>query len=240
MRGVIHAHSYHSHDSLVRIDKLIDRAVEEELDFFILTDHDTINGSLELRRRLAERGIHLIAPIAAEYKTEYGDIIAAFITREVKEREFSKFVAEVKRQGGLLMLPHAYEAHPLDHIAEIVKPMDLIEVFNSRCTDAQDLNCSNLATEYNKLVFFGSDSHLESELCNVTVEIDGECSEEGVKHAITYNEMRIFKGEKISIRNLRFSQLIKAVKKKRLGVFYRNIVAILIDAFRLGWQKRVG
>ena len=69
MKGIIHLHSSFSHDAINKIDKIIDKALENDLDFIILTDHDTINGSLALRKRIKERKLNLIAPIAAEYKT---------------------------------------------------------------------------------------------------------------------------------------------------------------------------
>ena len=239
MKGVIHAHSKYSFDSLTRIDRIIDRAVEENLDFIILTDHDTINGSLDLRRRVAEREINLIVPVAAEYKTEHGDIIAVFISDEIDDMNFEKFITEVKRQGGILMLPHPYEAHPVNLIYDIANSMDLVETYNARCTPKQDLKSSKLAVKVNKPEYFGSDSHLESELCNVIVSVDGESSEEGLKNSLLYNKIELVTAEKIYLRNVRFSQFIKATKQRRIGVFYRNGIALIIDTIRNGWNQRV-
>ena len=49
MKGSIHFHSNESYDSMNSIDKIIDKAMLNNLDFIILTDHDTIEGSLKLR-----------------------------------------------------------------------------------------------------------------------------------------------------------------------------------------------
>jgi len=81
MKGIIHLHSFHSYDSAIGIDSIIDFAISNELDFIILTDHDSISGSLALRQRIEELGLSIIVPIAAEYCTEYGDVIESSIYR---------------------------------------------------------------------------------------------------------------------------------------------------------------
>ena len=121
MKGVIHFHSNYSYDSINSLDSIIDKAIAEELDFLILTDHDTAYGSLALKRRVAEREAHLIVPMAAEYKTEYGDIIAAFISHEIQDMSFINFIEQVKKQNGVLLLPHPYEGHPKNLIETIAK-----------------------------------------------------------------------------------------------------------------------
>ena len=45
-KGIIHCHSNHSYDSIVSIKKFI-TCKNNELDFVILTDHNTIDGSLD-------------------------------------------------------------------------------------------------------------------------------------------------------------------------------------------------
>ena len=52
MLGVIHCHSKYSYDSVTTIDQLIQFIEKNQLDFFILTDHDSIQGSVELRKEL--------------------------------------------------------------------------------------------------------------------------------------------------------------------------------------------
>ena len=105
LRGIIHCHSKYSYDSLTSISAYLKVAQRQSLDFIVLTDHDTIAGSQALKAAAALRLPHLQVPIAAEYYTDEGDVIAAFIEGEVRARKFTDFVTEVREQNGLLLLP---------------------------------------------------------------------------------------------------------------------------------------
>ena len=240
MKGFIHAHSKYSYDSLNDMDLILDKAIENELDFIILTDHDTINGSLHLNRRAQERNLNLIIPKAAEYKTEYGDIIAAFIDHEIHETNFENFIYEVTRQNGILMLPHPYQSHPIEMLEYIASKMDIIEVFNARCTQEQDIKAELLAKNTNKPVFYGSDAHLKNELCNVIISIEtSEKNEASLKEALLNNKISLISKDKIYLRGIRFSQFIKAFKRKSISILYRNATALIIDLIRYGWNKKI-
>jgi len=83
-KGIIHCHSNHSYDSIVSIKEIYDFAKNNELDFVILTDHNTIDGSLELRDYVKNKNdTKLKVPVAAEYKTELGDVIVVFNKSEL-------------------------------------------------------------------------------------------------------------------------------------------------------------
>ena len=240
MKGFIHAHSKYSYDSLNSIDQIINKALEHQLDFIILTDHENINGSLELRKRIKERNLNLIAPVAAEYKTEYGDIIAAFIQDEVIDMRFTNFVNEVKRQDGLLMLPHPYQSHPITKLDHIATKMDIIEIYNSRCSEEQDLKAKNLASKLGKPYFYGSDAHLKNELCNVIISIEAEAiNESSLKEALLKNKISLVSKDKIYLRGIRFSQIIKSIKTRKLKILYNNFIALIIDTVRFGWNKKI-
>ena len=239
MKGVIHFHSCFSHDSINQMDSIIDKALEEDLDFLILTDHETIDGSLALRKRVEERGVKLIVPIAAEYKTDCGDFIAAFIRSEIDFASLDDFINEVRNQDGLLLLPHPYEGHPIEHMEKLVKNADLIETFNPRCTKYQDSMALEIASKHNKQTYYGSDAHLQSELCNVVVTVSGEPSEMNLKDALTKEKIIPLSYQKTFSRNITFSQFIKSFKRKKARIFFRNLVGLLIDTIRLGWNNKV-
>ena len=48
-RGLIHFHSCYSYDSILSIKNIVSFAIENDLNFLILTDHDNINGSKVLK-----------------------------------------------------------------------------------------------------------------------------------------------------------------------------------------------
>ena len=240
MKGSIHFHSNESYDSMNSIDKIIDKAMLNNLDFIILTDHDTIEGSMKLRKRVKERGLDLIVPIAAEYKTEFGDIIAAFISKEIHETDFESFVKEVLNQEGLLMLPHPFEAHSEDKIEFIGSKMHLIETFNGRCNSSQDLRSKHLSKKLKKPEFFGSDAHLQKELFNVIVSLKTDKkNEKSLKKSLLDKKMQAIKSQKTFKRYITISQIIKGLKRKNIKIVLKNIFVLAVDTIRLGWSKKI-
>ena len=239
MKGVIHFHSEYSHDSANSLDTIIDKAIANNLDFLILTDHENIKGSIRLKNRILERGLDIIVPVAAEYKTDFGDVIAAFISEDIKNMNLSSFVNEVRDQEGVLILPHPFQGHPEEKLEEIVKEVDLVEIYNPRCTHFQDKQAKDLAIKYGKSTYYGSDAHLKKELCNVIVSIECERSEEALKYALLEKSVKPLIFSKTFYRFITFSQIIKAFKRKSIRIFYRNFIGLIIDTIRLGWSKRV-
>ena len=78
-KGIIHCHSLYSYDSMQKLKKFMN-FVKRKARFIILTDHDTIKGSVELKKYAVSKNDHdLAVPVAAEYKTEFGDLIVAFL-----------------------------------------------------------------------------------------------------------------------------------------------------------------
>ena len=169
LRGIIHFHSRYSPDSMTTIGRIIAVAKRLSLDFMILTDHDTTRGSVELARRAEAMGLPLEIPMAAEYKTEHGDIIAAFLKREVVSRDISSFVAEVEEQGGLILLPHPFVNH--NEIELLASCAHMIEAFNGRYGEAENEAAYELAVRHRKPYYFASDGHSATGLLKVVLSV---------------------------------------------------------------------
>ena len=128
-RGLIHFHSRYSFDSILSIKSIVNFALSENLNFLVLTDHDTIEGSVKLKEYIENKGYDIEVLIAAEYCTEYGDVIALDIKYEIKDMNFNNFISLVKEQEGYILFPHPYVGHK--NLEEIANQADLIETFNS-------------------------------------------------------------------------------------------------------------
>ena len=74
-KGVFHFHSKYSFDSNTSISKIVDIIEDYKLDFVVLTDHNSVMGSLKLNEEIKRRQLNVDVPIAVEYSTECGDII---------------------------------------------------------------------------------------------------------------------------------------------------------------------
>ncbi|MGH7988472.1 MAG: PHP domain-containing protein [Candidatus Binataceae bacterium] len=169
-RGIIHCHSHYSHDSLVSTRSYLRAARHHKLDFIILTDHDSVAGARELKSAAARQMPELTVPLAAEYLTDQGDVIAAFIEQEIRPRNFADFIRAARDANAVLMLPHPYVGHRSpERIAERV---DLIEVVNCRTSSARNARALELANSLGKPVYAGSDAHFARSIDNAIVELD--------------------------------------------------------------------
>ena len=174
LSGIIHCHSQYSYDSLTPISAYLKIAQRQNLDFIILTDHDTIAGSRALKAAAALRLPHLQVPIAAEYQTDEGDVIAAFLDRDVRARKFTDFVTEVREQSGLLLLPHPYVGHRAPE--KVAAACDLVEVFNCRSRESKNSRAYELARSLGKHGYAAADAHFARSICGAVVEVENRGS----------------------------------------------------------------
>jgi predicted metal-dependent phosphoesterase TrpH len=217
-RGIIHCHSQYSYDSLTSISAYLKIAQRQSLDFIILTDHDTIAGSQALKAAATRRLPHLQVPIAAEYQTDEGDVIAAFIDGEVRARKFTDFVREVREQNGLLLLPHPYVGHPAPDL--VAAACDLVEVFNCRTRESKNSRAYELARSLGKHGYAGADAHFARSICSAVVEVENRGSLRGS----ILNGSPSWKTPRPTSRwEFGASQLIKAWKRRDAALALRML-----------------
>jgi predicted metal-dependent phosphoesterase TrpH len=217
LRGIIHFHTFHSFDATTRPRDIAKFAQKNALDFVVVTDHDTCAGSLDVAKEAAALGLNLECPMAAEYKTSLGDVVAIFLKEEIKAREIDAFIAEARAQGAVLLLPHPYVSHKeVDKLAGLV---DGIEIFNSRNKPSSDDKARDLATRLGMRTYMASDAHFPKSLgcAIVTIPNGGGLRESLLKHdAVAENPSRCSRWE------LKASQFVGSYKTKGLkGVLQR-------------------
>lgn len=211
LRGAIHCHSRYSFDCATSPRAYLRAARKLKLDFIILTDHDTIGGSVALRSAAGKTMPHLQVPVAAEYKTDQGDVIAAFLTSELRERQFDLFVQEARAQGAILLLPHPYVGHKEPE--KLAPHCDLIEVFNSRASSKANESAQTLGKLTQKQSYAGADSHFLRSLERALIEVEDLGD---LRTSILRGEIRILSSEPTSDWETGASQLIKAWKTHNL------------------------
>ena len=129
MRAILHCHSKFSFDSKIEIDQIIDFCINYKIKFLIISDHDTVQGSLEAARKIKLKGLEIICPPAAEYKTNFGDIILVGLDYDLESPTFDELVKISKNNDNCrLLLPHAYHHH--SNVNYIASRVDFIEIFN--------------------------------------------------------------------------------------------------------------
>lgn len=172
MRVDLHLHSRFSHDSRTSLETLIERSRNCGLDRIALTDHNTVEGALQLARIAPELTI-----VGEEAKTREGEVIGLFITRRLppflRPEEVMDLVHEM---GGLTYVPHPFDRNRshfrAERIVELADRIDIIEVHNPWCEPAANAAAARLATELNKVKATGSDAHSAHELGRSWMEMD--------------------------------------------------------------------
>ena len=132
----LHMHTDHSNDCATPVDLLLATARAEGLGAIAITDHNEVSGALDARAKAEEYGVKVI--VAEEVKTAtQGEVIGLFIEEKIRRgMSLEETIAEIKRQGGLVYVPHPFDRmHSVpdyEHLLAVVEDVDAIEVFNPR------------------------------------------------------------------------------------------------------------
>jgi predicted metal-dependent phosphoesterase TrpH len=173
----LHMHTDHSGDCATPVDVLLQTARDRGLGAIAITDHNEVSGALEARKIAEELGdIKVI--VAEEVKTaEQGEVIGLFLEEKIpKGLTMAETIAEIRRQGGLVYVPHPFDRfHSVpdyEHLLDMVEEIDLLEVFNPRVAlTAFNEEAARFAGKYRIVPAAGSDSHVAQGLGSVRQRI---------------------------------------------------------------------
>jgi len=172
VRVDLHLHSRYSHDSRTTLDQLIERSRECGLERIALTDHNTVEGALELARIAPQ-----LAIVGEEAKSSEGEVIGLFITRRLPPYQRPEHVMDlVHEMGGLTYIPHPFDRNRshfrAERIVELADRIDIIEVHNPWCDHAANAAAARLAADLGKVTATGSDAHSALELGRSWMEME--------------------------------------------------------------------
>ena len=172
----LHMHTDHSGDCETPVEVLLATAKEVGLGAIAVTDHNEISGALEAREKAKAAGVKVI--VGEEVKTaEQGEVIGLFIEEKIpRGLSMAETVAEIKRQGGLVYVPHPFDRmHAVpdyEHLPAILADIDAIEVFNPRVAiGAFNEEAVRFAAKYRIVAGAGSDSHVAQGLGSVRIRM---------------------------------------------------------------------
>jgi predicted metal-dependent phosphoesterase TrpH len=177
----LHMHTDHSHDCATPVEVLLSTARAQGLGAIAVTDHNEISGALAARAQAQDTGVKVI--VGEEVKTaSQGEVIGLFIEEKIpRGMSLEETVAEIKRQGGVVYVPHPFDRmHSVpdyEHLRTILDEVDAIEVFNPRVAiGAFNEEAARFAAKYRIVAGAGSDSHVAQGLGSVRIrmrEFDG-------------------------------------------------------------------
>jgi predicted metal-dependent phosphoesterase TrpH len=172
LRVDLHLHSIYSHDGQSSLQALIERSRECGLDRIALTDHNTVEGALELALLAPELTI-----VGEEAKTREGEVIGLFITERLIPYLMPEEVMDrIHEMGGLTYLPHPLDRRRAnfrpERVVQMAEHIDIIETYNPWCEAAANAAAAKLAADLGKVGATGSDAHGIEELGRSWMEID--------------------------------------------------------------------
>ncbi|MGK2931453.1 MAG: PHP domain-containing protein, partial [Solirubrobacterales bacterium] len=173
----IHMHTDHSSDCATPVEVLIETARDRGFGAIAITDHNEVSGAYAAAE-VAEDMDDFKIIIAEEVMTsDAGEVIGLFIKEKIpKGTSMADTLKEIKRQGGLVYVPHPFDRmHSVpdyENLLDMVEDIDLMEVFNPRVAITSfNEEAERFARKYNIIPAAGSDNHVAQGLGSVRVRL---------------------------------------------------------------------
>jgi len=205
----LHMHTDHSMDCATPVEVLLSTARDQGLGAIAVTDHNEISGALEAQRMADEYGIKII--VGEEVKTaSQGEVIGLFLTEKIpRGMTLQETVAEIKRQGGIVYVPHPFDRmHAVpdyEHLLAIIDDVDAIEVYNPRVAIGSfNEEAQRFAAKYRVVAGAGSDSHVAPGLGSVRVRMPDFDGPEEFLEALRVAEIHTKPSSLLYVQALKF------------------------------------
>ena len=172
MKFDMHVHTLHSERcGWMRPERLVEQAIKKDLDGLAVTDHNTIDGALEVFDIVRDEQTDLAVIIGEEITTDRGEVLAYFIDRKIEPGPFEEVLPAIKRAGGISAIPHPFERirKGFAGVEAVMGEVNAIEVINSRCLFNQ--KALDLCIDLKKPMIGGSDAHFYREVGRAWTEI---------------------------------------------------------------------
>ena len=159
----LHMHTNFSKDCTSTVESVIATAREIGLSAIAVTDHNEIKGAFRARE-LAEGDPFVI--VAEEVKTSEGEVIGLFLEEWIpKGLTFDKTLSLIKEQGGLVYVPHPFDAlrttPSYRTLVDNLHRIDVMEIYNAKVAlSSFNLSAERFAAKYNIVAGAGSDAHV--------------------------------------------------------------------------------
>ncbi len=187
MRVDYHFHTGRSYDASSSPDAVLEAAARAGLDVLCVTDHDTIEGALELAR-VAPRAIRVV--IGCEFTCEDGShLVGLGLADMIAERRVLPLMERIRAQGGLVLLPHLFRRgsgifrnelrRPEGFVRDVLARADLVECFNGRDTYENNARSLRFALDRDLPSVASSDAHRPAQIGSVFVEYDAGDARDG-------------------------------------------------------------
>lgn len=191
----LHIHTCYSGDSDITPEKLLTQCSKLGFGAIAITDHGTAEGALEMARQATP--FKLI--IGEEVASREGEIIGLFLKESIPNGlSPEETIQRIRAQGGVVCIPHPFDryrssAMKAQTLERIASQIDIVEIFNSRTIQLQNLKLpEEFAVKHNLLAGAGSDSHSTADLGRAYITIPSFSNRDeflqSMKHAQIYGK----------------------------------------------------
>lgn len=205
----LHMHTDHSGDCATPVEHLLATARDQGLGAIAITDHNEISGALEAAGKSSRYGVKVI--VGEEVKTaSQGEVIGLFLSERIpRGLTLAETVAEIKRQGGIVYVPHPFDRmHAVpdyEHLLPIIDQIDAIEIYNPRVAiGAFNEEAERFAAKYRIVRGAGSDSHVAAGLGSVRVRMRDFDGPEEFLESLRHAEIQTKSGTLLYVQALKF------------------------------------
>jgi predicted metal-dependent phosphoesterase TrpH/glycosyltransferase involved in cell wall biosynthesis len=216
----LHMHTDHSGDCATPIEHLLATAREQGLGAIAVTDHNEVSGAFEAAEKAAEFGVKIIIGEEVKSATQ-GEVIGLFLKEKIpRGLSLEETVAEIKRQGGLVYVPHPFDRmHAVpdyEHLLKIVDDVDAIEVYNPRVAIGSfNEEAERFAAKYQIVRGAGSDSHVAAGLGSVRIRMHDFDGPEEFLESLRHAEISTKSGTLLYVQALKFLETKATPKAAR-------------------------
>ena len=222
MKYDLHIHTKYSSDGVLEPARIVKIAMKAGLRGIAVTDHNTIRGGLEAKNYETD---NFKVIVGSEIKTNRGEILGLFLSREVKPGDAEQVIFDIKDQGGIVIVPHPFDK--MRHAAfrpeeGDAKFIDAIEVYNSRCLfQSYNEKAREFARRNNLPIVAGSDAHFANEIGNAGIITELE----DIREAVIKNNVKIF-GRRTWLINHVGTKAFKIWQMERLSIIREGSICI--------------
>ena len=191
MRTEFHVHTRASHDSLMGRCFLLAMCKARKIGCVAITDHNEVSGALSFKPYLEARGVRVI--VGEEVFTSEGEIIGLYLKKRVEPGMTpEETVAEIRRQGGVVYVPHPYDEKRRKTVLSaaaqrrLAFEFDCMEVHNGRnISAAYSERQASIASELGVPAIVGGDSHCFFEVGRNVCVTDAPFTREGFSSTLS-------------------------------------------------------
>jgi len=160
LKADLHIHSNYS-DGKSSIKEILNVAIDRRLDIISITDHDTVEGSLEALDIVREEHLPIIVLPGVEVTTAQGHMLAYGVEKDLdKGMDMGDAAELVRKLGGISSLAHPFQFYRHGAIRlKCFRVVDCVEVFNAKSPWPFNGISELFREQFGKGKTAGSDAH---------------------------------------------------------------------------------